>query len=459
MQYVISFTDDDYQNIINVLLKDRVVERAGYLLCNVSQATNKITFLVKEFIAVREEEINWATATGISIKSESYVRVLKQARLKNQSFIFVHSHPSGSIFHSKQDDKVEYDFFKTVYNRIPGRLHGSLVISDSDKPVARIWHLNSSVTNVDLIKVAGKRIKLHFQPQSKIPSSSVFDRQVRAFGPELQDTLKNITVGVVGCGGTGSAVAEQLIRLGVGTLYVYDNQNFEKTNINRVYGSKLNDEGVRKVEIIRRLALEIGLGTVINVEKAITDRTSAETLKSCDIIFGCTDDHLGRSILCRIATMYHIPVLDMGVKVDSDNHVINSIQGRVTFLFPNNACLICRNRISATMILAESMEINDPEAAKNLRKEGYIPELPDVAPSVVTFTTSIASAAINEFLHKLTNFMGSERNSNEIIHFFDRSEIKRNYAISDEDCFCGNPLFIGKGDTSPFLGLTWRNEN
>src|SRR5688500_10935071 len=47
--------------------------------------------------------------------------------------------------------------------------------------------------------------------------------------------LGRLKVGVVGLGGTGSAVVEQLARLGVGELLLCDPQEFESTNVNRVY--------------------------------------------------------------------------------------------------------------------------------------------------------------------------------------------------------------------------------
>jgi tRNA A37 threonylcarbamoyladenosine dehydratase len=51
--------------------------------------------------------------------------------------------------------------------------------------------------------------------------------------------LSNLNVGIVGAGGTGSALAEQLIRLGIGNLIVIDDDVFKSSNINRVYGSRV----------------------------------------------------------------------------------------------------------------------------------------------------------------------------------------------------------------------------
>src|SRR3989442_2474424 len=54
-------------------------------------------------------------------------------------------------------------------------------------------------------------------PYTTLFRSPFFERQVLAFGAESQALLQQLHVGVVGVGGTGSAVVEQLARLGVGT--------------------------------------------------------------------------------------------------------------------------------------------------------------------------------------------------------------------------------------------------
>jgi molybdopterin/thiamine biosynthesis adenylyltransferase len=90
---------------------------------------------------------------------------------------------------------------------------------------------------------------------------ALFDRQILAFGEHVQRLLSRLHIGVIGLGGTGSAVCEQLTRLGIGRLTICDPQDFEGTNINRVYGSHTTDEGVPKAQIAEQLIQDIGLGT------------------------------------------------------------------------------------------------------------------------------------------------------------------------------------------------------
>jgi molybdopterin/thiamine biosynthesis adenylyltransferase len=264
----------------------------------------------------------------------------------------------------------------------------------------------------------------------------------------------------VGNGGTGSATVEQLVRLGVGRIITADGQRFEKSNVNRVYGSSAHDGGAPKTEIVRRLADHIGLRTTMTVIDApITFRSVLERFRECDLVFACTDDEWGRSLLTKFAIYYQIPVFDMGVKFDSDDGTINSVQGRVTTLLPGSACLYCRGRITPRRVQLESLQIIAPQEAEQLRREGYAPELGDPAPAVIPFTTTVAAGAVCELLHRLTGYMGSDRQSTEVIYRFDETAISRNARASDGECFCAQRKWWGRGDRTPFLGVTWRAEN
>jgi hypothetical protein len=250
-------------------------------------------------------------------------------------------------------------------------------------------------------------------------STDIFDRQVRAFGEEIQELLATLHIGIVGNGGTGSAVAEQLIRLGVGRLSLFEGQTLDASNVTRVYGSRLSDVDRPKVEIIELLAKEIGFGTDVTLfPRHITKSETAKALRDCDVIFGCTDDEWGRSILSKLAIDYYIPVFDMGVKIDSTEGWIVSVQGRVTTLFPGAACLFCRGRINAEGIRAQVIDSCNPEQAEELRRQQYAPELQGNAPAVIAFTSAVASTAVSELLHRLTGFKGPDRVSSEVIHFF-----------------------------------------
>jgi molybdopterin/thiamine biosynthesis adenylyltransferase len=252
-------------------------------------------------------------------------------------------------------------------------------------------------------------------------------------------------------------VLTSILDHGVGRLSLFEGQTLDATNVTRVYGSRLTDVGRPKVQIIERLAKEIGFGTEATLyPKHITSLETAKTLRNCDVIFGFTDDEWGRSILSKLAIDYYIPVFDMGVKIDSDEGSIVSVQGRVTTLLPGAACLFCRGRITAEGVRAQVIESCNPEQAEELRRQQYAPELEGNAPAVIAFTSAVASTAVSELLHRLTGFMGPERVSSEVIHFFDQTRMRTNHLAPSSDCYCGDRQRWGLGDQQPLLGLVWQ---
>lgn len=460
MRYTVTFTEKGYNELVKHLFTDTRVEHGAYALCRISSSDEETRLLVRKIIPVVDEDILDATEVSMTIMSRSFLRAMKTADETKHVFIFIHSHPNGFPQHSKQDDIEEKKLFKTAYTRIETKgVHGSLVLSSPERPVGRIWLEDGTIQPVSMIRVIGNRFKFYADLTDVDPLPTFFDRQIRAFGADIQKLFRVLHIGIVGVGGTGSSVAEQLIRLGIGKLSISDGQTFEETNVNRVYGSRVSDDGQKKVLLIQRLADEVGLKTkIIPLDKPMSYQSVVNKLKECDVIFGCTDDHWGRSILTRVAVYYQIPVFDMGVKIDSKDEIIKAVEGRVTTLLPNYACLFCRERIDPRMVQSESLAVLDPEQLKELRKAGYIPELEETAPSVIPFTTNIASVAVSELIHHLTGFMGADRITNEVIVRFDEPEIRRNSRRSKPDCFCGDGYYVSRGDTNPLLDSTWRPE-
>lgn len=462
MRYSMTFLERTYNELTQHLFQSTQVEQAAYLLCKISRSSREIRFIAKEVIPIPSSDLLIQECDLLSIPSKSFVPILKRASDSKQCFFLVHSHPKHYPNFSPADDREEPKLFRSAYIRIEDGIHGSLVFNSPSSIAARVWLDNEdslSEMPIDKILILGRRYKIIISNNSSTSTSGIndiFDRQVRVFGPDLQKTLQQLTIGVVGCGGTGSATIELLARLGVGKIIAFDHDTVEDTNITRIHGSKNTDIGRLKVDLMREMVEDIGVGSQIElVPNKIIYKSAAEKLKECDIIFGCTDDNAGRSILNQMMIRYFIPLIDMGVIIDSRAGLINSIFGRVTILSPGKPCLLCRNRIDVSRIAAEMMPSDIYEAR---RKEGYVPELGRPDPAVVTFTTSIASQAVNEMLELLTGFMGSEECS-EVIYRFDAHKIMRypEPQIS-QGCSCGNEFIKGSGDTPDFLGTTWPQE-
>jgi molybdopterin/thiamine biosynthesis adenylyltransferase len=257
----------------------------------------------------------------------------------------------------------------------------------------------------------------------------------------------------VGAGGTGSAVAEQLTRLGVRSLLLIDPKTLSESNVTRVYGSTPRDLGKPKAKLaashLRSIAPDLGVQAIVG---SITDETVARALTSCDLVFGCNDDNAGRLVLSRLATYYLTPMIDIGVLLSSSAGHIEGIDGRVTILHPGAACLVCRGRVDLARASAERMPERERAA---LQAEGYAPELGGVEPAVVPYTSLVASVATAELLERLIGY-GPEPEPSEILVRAHERELSTNRRDPNPGHYCDPAAgYLGLGDGTPFLGQTW----
>lgn len=435
---------------LHELLFDRPgVEGATFLLCGESQSERGVKLIAHAIVPIAEENFLRREVDGLSISSAALTRIAKLAKYEGLSVVFAHSHPEGFADFSDQDDQEEERLLPFLQARVPDRVHGTLVLTESDiRGRLYVPHRISS----DSILVVGQRFRM-WSPTQENPIAPFFDRQVRAFGHDIQRLFAKLHIGIVGLGGTGSPVAEQLCRLGVGRLSLFDGDRLDITNVNRVYGSTTADAGILKVDIAKRHLENIGLGTVIEVfPKHITEVDTALTLRDCDIVLGCTDKEIPRAILIQLSVRYSIPVLDLGVLISSEGGKISGVHGRVTTLFAGEACLFCRGRISPEAIRIEGLSEADRE--RQIR-DGYAPDLQEPAPAVIAFTSATASAAVSELLHRLTGFMGNDRQSSEVLLALDQSRVRTNRIEPRENCLCSDRSIWGRGDAKPYLDMVW----
>jgi molybdopterin/thiamine biosynthesis adenylyltransferase len=436
-------------------LRDHVFDYPGceggaFLLCGQSRTDQTQKLTCRRVVPIAENDYLYREPARLSIAGRALSRITKMARAEALSIVFVHSHPEGPADFSGQDDCEEQRLLPFLAARLPDQIHGTIVVSP-DGMVGRLYTPDQCSAT---ILVFGARFQVH-HPGNGAGRYQAFDRQVRAFGKSIQETISELRVGVVGLGGTGSAVAEMLCRIGVRELLLFDGDVFETSNINRIYGSTISDHCEFKVDIAKRHLDAIGLSASVRaIPQHITFEHSARQLRDCDIVFGCTDKQLPRAILVQIAMRYLLPVFDMGVLIDSANGTIGGVYGRVTTLMPGEACLLCRGRISPNRMRLEALS---PTERERQIREGYAPELELPAPAVIPFTTATAAFALSEWLNRLTGFMGTERESTEVLVSFDRSRIRTNRLGSQSKCLCADRGIWGAGDDLPFLGMTWPN--
>jgi molybdopterin/thiamine biosynthesis adenylyltransferase len=414
-------------------------------------------FISAEVIPIADEHVIESTPNLISWTTTSFMAALKRAEAKNQFVAIVHNHPAGYPDFSEQDDENESRLSQMAINRNgPGTPLLSFILTLDGVMNGRVWLGPKYHQRLRMIRVIGDKFEFHYPGRGRGQTRTAFHRQALAFGKTLNEDLSQLRIGVVGCGGTGSAVAMLLPRLGVGQVCLFDNDIVDATNLNRLHGARQADaDAMRpKVEVVARAITELGLGTrVVTKEAWVGDPECRDALRSCDIIFGCTDDNDGRMFLNRLALFYLIPVIDLGLAIrvsDTEPPEIKALDGRVTVLLPGNTCLSCRCVTDPTLAAEESMRREHPAEYEKRKAEAYVFGEGNPSPVVVTFTTELASMAMNEMINRINGFRGGAM-KNLVRKFHLMEDFKPGAKPRPGCALCDDAGYWGRGDVEPFL--------
>lgn len=94
-----------------------------------------------------------------------------------------------------------------------------------------------------------------------------FSRTELLLGKQAMQILKNSRVAVFGIGGVGGYAVEALVRSGVGTIDLVDDDKVCLTNLNRQIIATRKTVGKYKVDVMKERILEINPDAVVNVHK------------------------------------------------------------------------------------------------------------------------------------------------------------------------------------------------
>jgi molybdopterin/thiamine biosynthesis adenylyltransferase len=430
---------------------DEADERAGILIGTLIEDEHS-TFFAQRIEWSPDSTYNHRTGDQILLTSEGWAPTVRRARRDGHAAAFVHTHPRGCAAFSARDDTCDGSIAST-HHRLAGHDLFSVVIagtSDAPSIVARTVRPTGERATVDVIRIAGRRLQILPATSPDLPTD-LHDRQIRALGHDGLAILSSLRVGVVGLGGTGSPVVEMLQRLGVRHIVAIDDDIVTEATPSRGAFYSARHLGQPKTEVIADMTSHLDLGcTLETVVGDITHPDVSRRLRHCDVVFSCTDGHAGRVPVNRLPYWLLAPVIDIGVLVASRGPALPpEVTGRVTWLAPSTACLLCRDRIDPHIAAAEAL---DGDERRALAGEGYVPELQSPQPSVVAYTTMVASYAIDELLRRL--FFEDGAGASEWMLQIDQRRFRSNAVQPQEGCrVCANRTNWGEGGLEPWLGM------
>lgn len=427
------------------------LEAAALLLCApVGERRKKL--LGREVVVVPHERCA-RRRDFITWPGEYVETAIDRAAARGDAVIAVHSHPGGLFAFSSADDESDRILMSALRHGTD-RAAGSAIMVPGGAVRARVYEGDGAATAVDLVMSAGSYLQAWWSEDATAAGPAA---PPMAFTSGMRAWLGRLSVCVIGVSGTGSIVAEQLVRLGVGEIILIDFDKLEERNLNRILNSSLTAIGSYKVEMFAN-AIRLYRPDCEVVALPDSIATPEAILAACeaDLLFCCVDTAEGRHIADRLSAYFAMPLFDVGVAIPTEtspdgSRRIAEVYGRVDYVYPGGSSLMDRGVYDAALLETEYLARVAPQALSRKIADGYLRGIPEEAPGVIALNMRAASACVIEFLSRLFPFRDFPNETRARSIFM--------LAEGDEDTFA-EALFkaaerfpVGLGVTDPLLGL------
>jgi hypothetical protein len=426
------------------------LEAAALLLCTVT-GQRRQKWLGREVICVphahctrRPDFITWP--------GEYVEAAIDRASARGDAVMAVHAHPGGLFAFSGADDESDRILMRAIRTGTD-RTAGSAIMIPSGAMRARLYE-DDRATPVDLVMKVGADIETWWNDGATASGPS---KPAMAFTGDMRASLGRLSVCVIGVSGTGSIVAEQLARLGVGEIILIDFDKIEERNLNRILNATLTDIGSLKVEMFAdAIRCYRSDGEVISVPRSVATREAVLAACEADVLFSCVDSAEGRHIADRLSACFAMPLFDVGVAIPTEplpggGRRVAEVYGRVDYVYPGGSSLMDRGVYDAALLETEYLARTAPHTLARKIADGYLRGMAEEAPGVITLNMRAASACVVECIARLFPFreFANETRARTIFML----------AEGDEDVFAesqlqnGHRFPVAEGTAEPLLGL------
>jgi hypothetical protein len=414
----VAWTASDRSAIERVALEATPREGAVVALCRKSTGASRDTLIVLDPIAPVAGDLSYHRGRLVTVTARYWNRAI-DVRVDagpGTGLCVLHTHPGDGVpIWSDDDDKADEALARFLFGEgflPPDAPLLSLVASHSDlrgraltldystgavdtRPVERVRTLSP-----DRLAVASTVDRAWPNGRREVPIHA--DRSVRVFGREGQRLLADVHVALVGNGGVGSIVGDQIARWGVGRVSGWDPDVVEDLNINRSGVFNFADAALKRpkaqalVEALPAFALVRDIDTRWS-QHDVRDPRELPALLDADVVVMLVDDVRPRHFINRLAFAHYIPALDGGNAIrstaendaDAESATVESGGVRVSHLTPGSPCLWCAGHINAQRLSLAFRPADDVAAD---RARGYVENLgPEHAPSVMPVNSMTAA--------------------------------------------------------------------
>ncbi len=378
-------------------------------LVSSSTLAGREVLLLRRIFTLPEEAYFHAPGHGGAWRGSAMIPALETAVDEGLGLVVFHAHAHDGPPGISGDDRGSAARLLPMFAaRVPARPHGSVVLSRTDATGLIVFPGASAAAKEVALDVRWLGASILDWPaggaRQPIHGAMDFARQRLIVREDGQRTLADSRVAVVGLGGGGSHVAQQLAHLGVGEIILVDADRVAPTDRHRLVGLTRLDVWLRrkKTVVIRRAVRRIGMGTRCEmVNERVPGPKALAALTRGDVIVGCVDNLHARADLQELAWRFLIPYVDVGVNIRAiekpERHGPRvAIGGNVLTLIPGDFCMWCCGFLSKEKL---ATELRGPNRSYFENREGDA--------QVVSLNGVVASQAVTEVLQLLSGFAGS----------------------------------------------------
>lgn len=373
------------------------LERIGFISSNHKVLKNgNVIILITEYFPVKDEHYINDPEVGARINSDAIREALQRILDSKVGCFHVHYHSfsSNKPEFSGTDLKDNPEIIKAFKYADKSQFHGMIVLGKSG--INALVYLSQKDTWVPVTKtiVVGYPMGLNIEVKKHIKVDlKRFDRQ-SFLGKNSQYLFGKIKIAIVGLGGGGSHIVQQLAYLGIKNYVLFDFDIVSDTNLNRMIGAGVIDvdNRERKCNIAERtIKYIIPDASVISIYD--NWKNMPELIQECDIAIGCVDSYAERRDLELECRRYLIPFIDIGMDVYKGfKKEPPSMVGQIILSFPGKPCMRCLGFLT------------DENLAREAAKYGAA----GGRPQVVWSNGVLASQAVGILVDLITGWSGQK---------------------------------------------------
>lgn len=258
-----------------------------------------------------------------------------------------------------------------------------------------------------------------------------YSRNEALFGAKGQARIAKTRVAIVGLGGLGAPVAQQLAYLGVRNYGLIDFDVVTDSSLNRLVGATDADVPVatKKIASAARMITAIQpAATITPVDGRIDTPGALAAIAAADVVFGCLDRDLPRLHLISACARYAKPLFDLASDTGGGD---NPWYGGRVVLCDGRHCLVCLGLLDQEEMRRDAMS-PDQRAAHERIYGVRADALDGTGPMVVSVNGTIASLALTEFMAYVTSLRAPIPH---LVYRGDQQIIRRSLDEPEKDCY------------------------